>query len=271
MADFRIGITGCAGRMGQMLVREILDTEGCTLSAVQERAGHRWLGRDLGEMMGGAKFGLVVGDDPVTLFADSDAVIDFTSPAASAIHAGFAAQARTIHVVGTTGLSPEQEDDLENAARHTAIVWAPNMSLGVNLLFALTEQVARILGREFDIEISEMHHRAKADAPSGTALALGRAAASGRGVDFEGHAILSREGMTGPRPDGAIGFATLRGGDVVGDHSVIFAGAGERIELTHKASDRHIFAKGAIRAALWARGKPPGLYSMRDVLGLSQD
>ena len=270
MADYRIGITGCAGRMGQMLVREVLAAPGCRLSAAMERGGHEWIGRDVGEMTGAGSLGVKVGDDAVALFAASDAVIDFTTPAVSAINAGYAAQARAVHVIGTTGLSSEQEDELHSAARHTAIVWAPNMSPGVNLLFALTEEVAKALGPEFDIEIVEMHHRAKADAPSGTALALGRAAADGRGVNLEKVAVRGRDGMTGARESGTIGFASLRGGDVVGDHTVIFAGDGERIELTHRASSRQIFAKGALKAALWARGKPPGLYTMRNVLGLKQ-
>ena len=257
--------------MGQMLLREVLATPGCRLSAALERGSHEWVGRDAGEMAGLRKLGITVGDDPVSLFAASDAVIDFTTPAASAINAGFAAQARAAHIVGTTGLSPEQEDELHVAARHTAIVWAPNMSLGVNLLFALTEEVARSLGDEFDIEVMEMHHRAKADAPSGTALALGKAAAVGRGVNFERAAVRARDGLTGAREKGKIGFAALRGGDVVGDHTVIFAGEGERLELTHRATSRQIFARGAVAAALWARGKPPGLYSMRDVLGLARD
>lgn len=271
MADYRIGIAGCAGRMGQMLVREVVSLAGCTLSAAQERSGHDWVGCDIGEMTGLGKIGVKVGDDAIALFAGSDAVIDFTTPAASVINAGFAAQSHTVHVIGTTGLSPEQEDELYAAARHAAIVWAPNMSLGVNLLFALTQQVAQALGPEFDIEIVEMHHRAKVDAPSGTALALGKAAAEGRGVDLNKAAVRVRDGVTGVRPAGSIGFATLRGGDVVGDHTVIFAGDGERIELTHRATSRQVFAKGAVRAALWARGKPPGLYTMRDVLGFTRD
>jgi 4-hydroxy-tetrahydrodipicolinate reductase len=270
MTDYKIGIAGCAGRMGQMLLREVAAAPGCRLAAALERGGHEWAGRDVGEAAGLGRMGVSVTDDPLALFAACDAVIDFTTPAATAINAGFAAQARAIHVIGTTGLSAEQEDELESAARHTAIVWAPNMSLGVNLLFALTEEVARVLDDEFDIEISEIHHAGKVDAPSGTALAMGKAAAQGRGVKFDRVAVLSREGQTGARKKGAIGFATMRGGDVVGDHTVTFAGPGERIELTHRAGSRQIFAKGALRAALWARGKPPGLYTMRDVLGLKR-
>lgn len=269
MADYRIGVTGCAGRMGQMILREVLDHGTCKLAAAHERADHPWIGRDAGEASGVGPLGVQVTDDIVALFAASDAVIDFTTPAASTIHAGFAAQARAVHVIGTTGLSPEQEDELAAAARHTAIVRAPNMSLGVNLLFALTERVARALGEDFDIEISELHHAGKVDAPSGTALGLGRAAAEGRGVEFEKVAVRARDGMTGPRKKGSIGFAAMRGGDVVGDHTVIFSGPGERLELTHRAGNRAIYAKGAVNAALWARGKPPGLYSMADVLGLS--
>jgi 4-hydroxy-tetrahydrodipicolinate reductase len=269
MSDYRIGVTGCAGRMGQMLLREVLATSGCKLGAAQERSRHEWVGRDVGEMAGLGRLGVTVGDDPAATFNACHAVIDFTTPAASTINAGFAAQVHAVHVIGTTGLSPEQEDELESASRNAAIVLAPNMSLGVNLLLAVTEDVARALGSEFDIGISEIHHRGKADAPSGTALALGQAAAEGRGVSFDKVAV--RDGMTGPRVQGAIGFASLRGGDVVGDHTVVFAGEGERIELTHKAQSRQIFAKGALKAALWARGKPPGLYSMRDVLGLTRD
>jgi 4-hydroxy-tetrahydrodipicolinate reductase len=268
MTEMKIGVMGCAGRMGVMVVREVAAAEGCRLIGGVEGAGHEAVGRDAGEVSGLGPLGVVVTDDPVALFAATDAVIEFSAPEAAAAHAGLAAQARAAHVVGTTGLNADQEEELRKAARHTAVVWAPNMSSGVNLLMALAEEIARTLGDDFDIEIVEMHHRGKVDAPSGTALGLGRAAAKGRGVALDEMAIRSRDGHTGPRPKGAIGFATLRGGDVVGEHSVIFAGAGERVELTHRASDRRIFARGAVRAALWARGRPPGLYSMRDVLGL---
>lgn len=264
----KIGVVGCSGRMGQMLVREILATEDATLVGGTERPGSPAIGKDLGTLVGHEPIGVAISDDPVPLFAEADAVIDFTTPAATERHAALAAQGKTVHVVGTTGLTPAQEEALARAARHTAIVHAPNMSLGVNLLMALVEQVARALGPDFDIEILEMHHRHKVDAPSGTALGLGRAAARGRGVSLEAVSERVRDGQTGPRPAGAIGFAVLRGGDVVGDHTVVFAGAGERLELTHRAGDRQIFAKGALRAARWAHGKPPGLYTMRDVLGL---
>jgi 4-hydroxy-tetrahydrodipicolinate reductase len=263
----KIGIVGCGGRMGQMLAREVAGTPGCTVAGGTERVGSPALGRDLGLVAGLEALGVSVTDDPVAMFAAVDAVIDFTSPAATERHAALAAQSQTALIVGTTGLNPAQQAAIAAAASHTAIVQSANMSLGVNLLLALVEQVAHTLGPDTDIEIVEMHHRHKVDAPSGTALALGRAAALGRGVDLEAVAQRTRDGHTGPRRAGDIGFATLRGGDVVGDHTVMFAADGERIELTHKASGRQVFARGAVRAALWTRGKTPGLYSMKDVLG----
>jgi 4-hydroxy-tetrahydrodipicolinate reductase len=266
---FGIGVVGAGGRMGQMLVAEIAGTAGCRLAGATEQKGSKAFGRDAGELAGVGALGVAVTADAEALFANADAVIDFTAPAASVAHAALAARHRKIHVIGTTGLDAAQEMALGTAARSAALVWAPNMSLGVNLAFALTEQVARILGPDWDIEIVEMHHRHKVDAPSGTALGLGRAAARGRGVDLEQVSQRVRDGITGPRRTGDIGFATLRGGDVVGEHSVVFAGEGERLEIVHKATSRRIFARGAVRAALWARGRPPGLYSMRDVLGLT--
>ncbi|MBW7852365.1 MAG: 4-hydroxy-tetrahydrodipicolinate reductase [Rhodospirillales bacterium] len=264
----KIGIVGCAGRMGQMLVREVLDSEGCTLAGGTERPGGDAVGRDVGELAGRGFLGLPVGADPKLLFDAADAVIDFTSPDATARHAPLAAAARCVHVVGTTGLGPDQEAALREAAARTPVVWAPNMSVGVNVLFAMVERLAAALDPDYDVEIVEMHHRHKVDAPSGTALGLGRAAAAGRGVRLEDVWQKVRDGHTGARKRGDIGFATLRGGDVVGDHTVVFAADGERVEITHKASSRQVFAKGAVRAARWAHGKPPGLYSMRDVLGL---
>jgi len=269
MADVLIGVAGCAGRMGQMLVHEIARTEGCKLAGGTEAPGKNTvLGRDLGELSGLGTLGLRVGDDPAALFARVDAVLDFTTPAATLQHVALAAANGTVHVIGTTGIDANGAKAIEAAARNAAIVWSPNMSVGVNLLLALVEQVAATLDPRYDIEIVEMHHRHKVDAPSGTALGLGRAAAKGRGVAFEGAAQRARDGHTGAREPGKIGFAALRGGDVVGDHSVIFAGDGERIELTHRAAGRQIYAQGAVRAALWAQGRPAGLYSMRDVLGL---
>ncbi len=269
MADMKIGVVGAAGRMGGAVIRQVTETDGCAVVAASEAQGSPAVGRDAGELAGIGAIGVTVSADPRALFAKSDAVIEFSSPTATIDHARVAADARCIHIIGTTGLDGEQEKTLAAAAEKTAIVHAPNMSLAVNILFALTRQVAHLLDDEFDIEIVEMHHRHKVDAPSGTALGLGRAAAAGRGVDLDVVSQMVREGHTGPRKRGDIGFATLRGGDVVGDHSVIFAADGERIELVHKAAGRQIFARGAVRAALWSREKSPGLYSMHDVIGLS--
>lgn len=266
----KFGVVGCAGRMGRMLLREVLTSRdrGCELVGAVAREGSSVLGHDAGILAGLDPCNVRVEDDPVPLFADADAVLDFTTPTATRRFSALAAQGKTIHVIGTTGLSDGDENALRKAARHTPIVQAANMSLGVTLLEALVERVARTLGDEYDVEILEMHHRRKVDAPSGTALALGRAAAAGREVALDEKAVRSRDGQTGAREAGAIGFAALRGGDVVGDHTVIFAGDGERLELTHKASGRDIYARGAVRAALWAHGRKPGLYTMRDVLDL---
>ncbi|MDE1149081.1 MAG: 4-hydroxy-tetrahydrodipicolinate reductase [Azospirillaceae bacterium] len=265
----RIGIVGCGGRMGRMLMREVLGTPGATLSGGTVRPGNPHLGADLGVLAGLDPAGVTATDDAEALFAASDAIIDFTTPAATPLHADLAARHGTALVIGTTGLTAEQQAAIDTAAAKAALVQAPNMSLGVNLLLALVEDVSRTLGPDvWDIEIVEMHHRHKVDAPSGTALGLGRAAASGRGVDLAAVSDRVRDGHTGARETGHIGFATLRGGDVVGDHTVIFAAEGERIELTHKAGSRAIFARGAVRAAVWAGARQPGLYSMRDVLGL---
>jgi 4-hydroxy-tetrahydrodipicolinate reductase len=268
MSDMKIAVLGAAGRMGQALARTVAATEGCVLAGGVEAKGSAAIGRDLGEVAGLPALGIAITDDPLPVFASVDGVLDFTSPKATVGFATLSAQARIVHVIGTTGLSADDQAKIEAAARHTAIVKAGNMSLGVNLLVALTNKVARTLGPDFDIEIMELHHRHKRDAPSGTALMLGEAAAAGRGISLQDHSVRSRDGDVGPRREGDIGFATLRGGNVVGEHRVIFAGDVERIELVHIANDRGIFAKGAIRAALWARGQGPGLYSMADVLGL---
>ncbi|HVC56603.1 MAG TPA: 4-hydroxy-tetrahydrodipicolinate reductase [Stellaceae bacterium] len=268
MADTRIAVIGCAGRMGRMLVREIVTTEGCSLAGGLARPGTASLGQDIGELAGLRRLGLAVGDDPEQVLRDSDVGIEFTTPAATAEHAGLAARLGTPLVIGTTGLEGAEERAVRAAAGRVPIVWAANTSLGVNLLLGLVDEVARRLGPEWDIEIVEMHHRGKVDAPSGTALALGRAAAAARGVGFDEVAQRGRDGITGPRLAGAIGFAALRGGDAVGDHHVIFAGAGERLELTHRATNRGIYSTGAVRAARWLVGRPPGLYGMKEVLGL---
>lgn len=261
-------VTGASGRMGQTLVRLIAGDDRARLVGAVERTGHPWLGRDIGEAMGGAPLGVVVTDDPLEAFAKAQGVIDFTAPAATVEFAGLAAQARAVHVIGTTGLEEEHLRRIALAALHAPVIRAGNMSLGVNLLVALTRKVAAALGEDWDIEIVEAHHRMKVDAPSGTALMLGEAAAEGRGVSLAEVADRGRDGITGARTRGHIGFASLRGGDVVGEHDVLFAGEGERVVLRHVATDRAIFARGAIRAALWGQDKPPGEYSMMDVLGL---
>jgi 4-hydroxy-tetrahydrodipicolinate reductase len=268
MSDMRIAVLGAAGRMGQALTRALAETPGCVVAGGLEPKGSPAVGQDIGTVAGIDPLGVAITDDPLALFAHADGVVDFTTPKATVEFAGLAAQARIVHVIGTTGFSDDELAKIEAAARHAAIVKAGNMSMGVNLMAALTARVAETLGPEFDIEILEMHHRHKRDAPSGTSLMLGAAAAKGRGVSLAENSVRTRDGETGPRRQGDIGFASLRGGDVVGEHRVIFAGPGERIELAHIASDRGIFARGAVRAALWARKKPPGLYSMADVLGL---
>ena len=265
---YRVAVVGCAGRMGRMNLATIHATEGCVVAGGSDQPGSAAIGADIGALIGTEPLGVTVTDDPVELFAQADAVIDFTTPAATRRHAELAAQAEVVFVVGTTGLAPEDQAVIEQAAIQTVVVQSANMSLGVNLLQILTEQVARALDPDYDIEIVEMHHRHKVDAPSGTALMLGQAAAAGRGVKLDEVACKARDGQVGARPRGEIGFATLRGGDVPGEHSVIFATEGERLELSHKAGSREIFAKGAIKAALWGRGQHPGRYSMRDVLGL---
>jgi 4-hydroxy-tetrahydrodipicolinate reductase len=264
----RIGVIGCAGRMGRANLREVLGTPGATLAGGVERPGHPALGQDLGVLAGVDPLGVLATDDVPGLIGAAEAVIEFSTPEATLANAALCAEQGRAHVVGTTGLTPDQERELRRHAGRTAIVWAPNMSLGVNLLLGLVEQVARALDPAFDIEILEMHHRHKVDAPSGTALALGRAAARGRGVELDQVADRARDGITGPREVGGIGFAVLRGGDAVGDHHVVFAGPGERLELAHRAADRGIYSRGAVRAARWAAGRAPGLYGMADVLGL---
>lgn len=268
MSGMKIAVLGASGRMGQMLIKAVDETEAATLFAVTERSGHDWIGRDLGEAMGGSARGVIVQDDPLEVFASAEAVIDFTSPNASAEHAGLAAQARCVHVIGTTGFEDAHLAKIAAAARHTTIIRAGNMSLGVNLLTALTRQVAKSLDADWDIEIVEAHHKHKVDAPSGTALMLGEAAADGRGVALKDVADRGRDGITGARAKGDIGFTAIRGGDVVGEHDVIFAAAGERIVIRHLATDRMIFARGAIKAALWGKNRKPGEYAMTDVLGL---
>jgi 4-hydroxy-tetrahydrodipicolinate reductase len=263
-----IVVTGASGRMGQTLVRLIAASDRMRLVGCVERDGHAWVGRDIGAAMGGADLGVTVTDDALEAFAKAQAVIDFTSPEASLGFAALAAQARAVHVIGTTGFTDAQIARLEPASRHAVIIRAGNMSLGVNLLVQLTRKVAEALDADFDIEIVEAHHRMKVDAPSGTALMLGEAAAEGRGVTLADVSDRGRDGITGARKRGDIGFSAIRGGDIVGEHDVIFAAEGERIILRHVATDRAIFARGALKAALWGQDKRPGQYSMMDVLGI---
>lgn len=269
MADLPgIVITGATGRMGQMLVRLVSASDRMRLVGCIERPGNSAIGKDIGEVIGAAPLGVAVTDDPLEAFARAQAVIDFTSPAATVEFADLAAQARCVHVIGTTGMEKDHVARLEPAARHAVIIRAGNMSLGVNLLVRLTQKIAAALDEDWDIEVIEAHHRMKVDAPSGTALMLGQAAADGRGVDLDMARVSGRDGITGARQRGAIGFSAIRGGDIVGEHDVIFAADGERVVLRHIATDRAIFARGALRAALWGLGQKPGQYDMMDVLGL---
>lgn len=263
-----IVVTGASGRMGQTLVKLIVASGRWNLTGCIERPGNHWLGRDMGECLGIGTLGVVVSDDPLPAFARARALVDFTTPSASVEFAALAAQARLAHVIGTTGLEAEHHRKLNLAAHHAAIIQAGNMSLGVNLLTRLTQKVAQALDMDWDIEIVEAHHRMKVDAPSGTALMLGQAAAKGRGVDFDGAKTPARDGITGVRIKGSIGFSAIRGGDIVGEHDVIFAAEGERIILRHIATDRAIFARGALKAAQWGLDQKPGRYDMMDVLGL---
>lgn len=268
MSEMRLLVAGAGGRMGRTLIKAIAESKGLKLAGALEDARSPLLGRDAGTLAGLGENHVRLTGDPDQIINDVDGIIDFTIPAATVAYAGIAARYGKVHVIGTTGFSAADEDRIKDAAKRAVIVKSGNMSLGVNLLAALTRRVAKTLDPTFDIEILEMHHNRKIDAPSGTALMLGRAAAEGRGTPLDQHSVMSREGHTGARRAGDIGFATLRGGTVVGEHTVVFAGPFERIELTHKAEDRMIFARGALHAALWARSRKPGLYSMADVLEL---
>jgi 4-hydroxy-tetrahydrodipicolinate reductase len=261
-------ITGASGRMGQTLIRLAKASDKLRLSSCVVRPGNSWVGRDVGEAMGGSPIGVIATDDALEAFSKAQAVVDFTTPTTTVEFAALAAQARAVHVIGTTGLEPDHLARIEAAARHAVIIRAGNMSLGVNLLVRLTEKVARALDADWDVEIVEAHHRNKVDAPSGTALMLGKAAADGRGVSLDNSRVSGRDGITGARHKGTIGFSAIRGGDIVGEHDVIFAGEGERVILRHVATDRTVFARGALRAALWGQGKKPGQYDMMDVLGI---
>jgi len=269
MSDMQLIVAGAGGRMGRTLIHAIAATDGVTLAGAVEAPGSAVIGRDAGELAGIGRNRIMVGPGIEPMLGDADGLLDFTVPAATVAFAEIAARQGRVHIIGTTGLSGENERLIAEAAKRAVIVKSGNMSLGVNLLAALVKRVAMTLDEDFDIEVLEMHHNKKIDAPSGTALMLGRAAAEGRGMDLAQHSVRGRAGDNAMRCRGEIGFASLRGGTVVGDHCVIFAGTAERLELVHKAEDRMIFARGALKAALWARDRKPGLYSMADVLGLS--
>lgn len=262
----KIGVTGISGRMGRVIAELVLADSIAELSSGFVRQGNNFDGMDLGEFLGQEKIGHNITSNLDHFFKSCDAIIDFSSPAFSLECAKRAAENGKILVCGTTGFSEEEKQKLAEYSKQCVIIWSSNMSVGVNLLFSLAEKVAAILRDDYDVEIVEMHHKNKVDAPSGTALSLGAAVAKGRGVDFESVARMSRVGSDAKREKGEIGFAALRGGDVIGDHTVIFASEGERIELTHKATNRNVFALGAVRAAIWGSGQKPGFYLMRDVL-----
>jgi 4-hydroxy-tetrahydrodipicolinate reductase len=269
MSDMRLIVAGAGGRMGRALTRVISEVPGAIITGALEAPGSELLGKDAGVLAGLPANGVKLSADLWSLSGEADGILDFTVPAATIANVAIAAERRLVHIIGTTGLSPSDDAVIKSVTSRATVVKSGNMSLGINLLAALVRRVAQSLDESFDIEILEMHHRAKTDAPSGTALMLGEAAAAGRGIDLHIHSARARDGQTGARRSGDIGFASLRGGTVTGDHSVIFSGPTERIELTHRAEDRTMFAQGAVKAALWARGQKPGLYSMADVLGLA--
>jgi 4-hydroxy-tetrahydrodipicolinate reductase len=270
MADMRLIVAGAGGRMGRALTRVIAEAPGAKLTGALEAPGSELLGKDAGVLAGLPENGVKLSADLWALSAEADGILDFTVPAATIANVAIAAERRLVHVIGTTGLSASDEAVIKSVTSRAVVVKSGNMSLGVNLLAALVKRVAASLDQNFDIEILEMHHNSKIDAPSGTALMLGDAAAAGRSVALKKHSVRGRDGVTGARRSGDIGFASLRGGTAAGDHSVIFAGPHERLILSHHAEDRILFAHGALKAALWAKGRAPGLYSMADVLGLAE-
>jgi 4-hydroxy-tetrahydrodipicolinate reductase len=269
VSPLKVVIAGCSGRMGHALLESVFADAELVLHGALDRADNPHLGRDAGEQFGKLS-GVKVTSDVDAALKGADVLVDFTRPEASMQYLDACQKANVSMVIGTTGFSEEQKAAIAAASKNIAIVFAPNMSVGVTLLINLVEQAARVLSDGYDIEVVEMHHRHKVDAPSGTALRLGEAAAHGIGQDLKDCAIYAREGVTGEREAGKIGFATLRGGDVVGDHTVMFAGVGERVELTHKASSRATFAIGALRAAKFMAGKKNGQFDMQDVLGLKK-
>lgn len=266
MKPLKTVIAGVSGRMGRALLEAVGQDAGCVLFGALDRTGHTSVGEDASRYGGPA--GVAITDDAGRALGGADVLVDFTRPEATLAYLEACRNAGVNHVIGTTGLDADCRAAIDEAARHIGIVLAPNFSVGVNLLMQLAETAARVLAEGYDIEIIEAHHRHKVDAPSGTALGLGQAVAGALGRDLKSCAVYGREGVTGERKAETIGFATVRGGDIVGDHTLLFAGVGERVELTHKASSRATFAQGALRAAKWLQGRGPGLYDMRDVLGL---
>ena len=263
----RIAIAGSSGRMGRMLIETVLKAEDMQLAAALDVAGSAYLGKDAGELVG-APCGTPIRADFDAALAGVDCLIDFTRPAGTLAHLASCRKHGVAMVIGTTGMEAEQKKAIEHAGRDIPIVFAPNMAVGVNLVFKLLDTAARVLAQGYDIEVIEAHHRHKVDAPSGTALRMGEVVAAALGRDLKQCAVYGREGVTGERDPSTIGFATVRGGDIVGDHTVLFAGTGERVEITHKAASRMPYALGSLRAARFLRGRPPGLYGMDDVLGL---
>ena len=269
MGQLAVGIIGANGRMGMMTIEAVIDDPKASIGGGLVRQNSPMVGRDIGSIVGRDPIAVAATHDIAKVFSGSDVIIDFSLPDAFTEILSMAVKTSTPIVIGTTGLTKKQEDTIKDAARTIALVYASNTSLGINLLFAIIEQISRALPTDFDIDILDFHHNKKIDAPSGTALSLGEAAAKGRDMNFYEVAKLSREGEVARRPSGEIGFAALRGGNVIGEHTVIFAGAGERLEVAHKTSGREIYAAGALRAAHWVYNQPNGLYSMRDVLGLT--
>ncbi|ATX79244.1 dihydrodipicolinate reductase [Mariprofundus aestuarium] len=267
MADMRVIVVGASGRMGRMLVSAISDAKGAVLAGATERTGSAFVGRDAGELAGIETLGVNIVDD-INSCSEADVIIDFTAPAATLSHAAFAASHDMGMVIGTTGFEAAQMDELRDILSGSPVVMAANYSVGVNLALSLIERAAEVLGDDYDAEIFEAHHRHKVDAPSGTALAMGRALAVGRCVSLDDTAVYSREGITGARKPGSIGFSVVRGGNIVGEHQAMFIADEERIEINHVASDRMVFAKGAVRAGSWLMAKDAGWYDMQDVLNL---
>lgn len=265
----RIAVMGAAGRMGKTLIEAVNQAEGAQLSAAIDRADSSLIGADAGELVGLGKVGVTLAGDLSAVIDDFDVLIDFTHPSVTLKNLEVCRQAGKAMVIGTTGFTPEEKQQLSEAAKQIPIVFAANFSVGVNLCLKLLDTAARVLGDDVDIEIIEAHHRHKVDAPSGTALRMGEVVANALGRDLQKVAVYGREGQTGARERETIGFATVRAGDVVGDHTVLFAADGERVEITHKASSRMTFAKGAVRSALWLQGRSAALYDMQDVLGLN--